>query len=436
MTISLRLAIACVRSWTRLYTTGLPPDLRAARRREIDADLWASLSDDTTASQLFVRLVLGVPDDVGWRLEHALTFGRVRRRSLTVSGQLLGAAVIVCAVAVIRVDATRKLPTNARPAAALAVRHGQNAWACAASTSAARRQDQDACANFVSGQSVSGNRVAANTVSRLAQPPTPTFEAASIKRNTSGEPNGTDTILPGGRYTSTNLSLLVLIRFAYDPSARSRALTPFEVEGGPSWMRTDRFDINATAGRDVSLTELRARLRTLLAERFHVQAHVETRQMPVYRMVLVQPGKLGPQLRRTEADCASAPLDPLRGIPPGEHAPCGYFGPSPNVAMGTGRAYQAFRGMTMEDVALRLHEFLGRRVIDSTNLAGYFDGDFEFTSEIMLPPPPPGQPNPYDGRIFPSISSVLPQQLGLKLDAQRGPADILVIDRADHPTPD
>jgi uncharacterized protein (TIGR03435 family) len=240
----------------------------------------------------------------------------------------------------------------------------------------------------------------------------------------------------GGRYTSTNLSLLVLIRFAHDPSPRSRALTPVEVEGGPSWIGSDRFDVNATAGRDVSLTELRAMLRALLIERFHLQAHFGTRQLPIYRMVLAQQGKLGQQLRRTNADCVTARLDPFRGITPGESYPCGYFGPSPNVAMGTGRAYQAFRGMTMEDFALRLREFLSRRVIDGTGLPGYFDADFEFTTEIVMPPPPPGQPNPYDGRVLPSIFSVLPQQLGLKLDSQRGPTQILVIDHADHPTPD
>jgi uncharacterized protein (TIGR03435 family) len=92
--------------------------------------------------------------------------------------------------------------------------------------------------------------------------------------------------------------------------------------------------------------------------------------------------------------------------------------------------------MTMEDFALRLHEFLGRPVINSTGLSGYFDGDFEFTAEIVMPPPPPGQPNPYDGRVLPSIFSVMPQQLGLKLDSQRGPGEILVIDRVEHPTND
>jgi len=371
-------------------------------------------------------------------VEHAFTFGTLRHRSVRLTGQLLGAAVVVCALGVIHVDATREPMRNARGKVAQV----EEAWSCAVDAfTTQRRLHRDECATRV-GTHSHAERAGIRRINRdtsSAQIPTPpaAFEAASIKLNTSGLPNGNDKVLPGGRYTATNLSLLFLVRFAYDPSPRSRALTPFEVEGGPSWMRTDRFDVNATGGRDVSLTELRAMLRTLLVERFHLQTHFDTRQMPVYRMVLAQPGKLGPQLRRTEADCARAPLDPLRGITlVGESYPCGYFGPSPNVAMSTGRAYQAFRGMTMEDFGLRLREFLGRRVIDNTGLPGYFDADFEFSAEIVMPPPPPGQPNPYDGRVLPSIFSVLPQQLGLKLDSQRGPTEILVIDHAEHPTPD
>ena len=78
--------------------------------------------------------------------------------------------------------------------------------------------------------------------------------------------------------------------------------------------------------------------------------------------------------------------------------------------------------------------FLGRTIVDHTGLAGYYDGDFEFTSEIAIPPPPPGRPNPFDGRVFPSIFSVLPQQLGLRLESGRGPVDVLVIDSIERPT--
>ena len=87
----------------------------------------------------------------------------------------------------------------------------------------------------------------------------------------------------------------------------------------------------------------------------------------------------------------------------------------------------------MEELALRLYPYLGRRVVDATGLAGYFDGEFEFTAEIVMPPPPPGLPNPYDGRVLPSIFAVLPQQLGLRLQSERGPVEVLVVDYAEHP---
>jgi uncharacterized protein (TIGR03435 family) len=261
----------------------------------------------------------------------------------------------------------------------------------------------------------------------------PSFEVASVKINRSGLPQAFDKIQPGGRYTATNLALLPLIRLAYARSPRSRDLAPFEVTGGPNWIGSDRFDVNATAGRDVSLMEMRLMLQTLLEERFQLRTHYDKRQLPVYRMVLAERGRLGPQLRRAEGDCASAPVNSFRGVTPGESYPCGYFGPSPAIILGSDRAYQAIRGMTMEDLALCLYPHLGRRIIDGTGLSGYFDADFEFTAEIAMPPPPPGQANPYDGRILPSIFSVLPQQLGLKLESQRGAVDILVIDRAEHP---
>jgi uncharacterized protein (TIGR03435 family) len=260
------------------------------------------------------------------------------------------------------------------------------------------------------------------------------FEAASVKTNRSGRPQGRLQVGPGGRFTSTNLSLELLIRFAHERSPRSRGLEPFEVLGGPAWIRSDRFDVNATAGRDVSLTELRSMIQTLLIDRFKLKARFEARQGPVYRLALAQRDKLGPQLRRAAAECADVGLDPLRGITPGQAEPCGYFGPSPTVPLGSEKAYQAIRGMTMDDLALRLYPYLGRRVIDATGLPGHFDGEFEFTAEIVMPPPPPGLPNPYDGRILPSIFSVLPQQLGLRLQSERGPVEILVIDHAEHPT--
>jgi len=88
----------------------------------------------------------------------------------------------------------------------------------------------------------------------------------------------------------------------------------------------------------------------------------------------------------------------------------------------------------MAGVAKVFVPMLRRSVADQTGLSGFFDGQFDFIAELPLPPPPPGVPNPF-GREFVSVFTVLPEQLGLKLDARRGPVEVLVIDRVERPTP-
>ena len=89
----------------------------------------------------------------------------------------------------------------------------------------------------------------------------------------------------------------------------------------------------------------------------------------------------------------------------------------------------------MAALAKRLIVLVNRSVNDETGLTGHYDGDFEFIAELPLPPPPPGvaSPSPF-GTPFPSLFAVFPQQLGLKLDARRGPVEVLVIDRVERPT--
>src|SRR5207244_11858139 len=111
MNIWLHVLIACVRAWTRLYTSGLPPAVRNRRRGEIDSDLWEWCADQGSeprgAMHLLLRLVLGMPDDVAWRVELGV-LGPVPHRSLTLIGQTLGAAFVLCAIGAIHVDAIRK----------------------------------------------------------------------------------------------------------------------------------------------------------------------------------------------------------------------------------------------------------------------------------------------------------------------------------------
>ena len=95
-----------------------------------------------------------------------------------------------------------------------------------------------------------------------------------------------------------------------------------------------------------------------------------------------------------------------------------------------------FRGLTMEGFARFLAPAVRRYVIDRTGLTGYFDGEVDRTAELQPPPPPPGVPDPFDRQSFPSMFTVLPERLGLKLQPSRGPVDVLVIDSVEQPTPD
>ena len=90
----------------------------------------------------------------------------------------------------------------------------------------------------------------------------------------------------------------------------------------------------------------------------------------------------------------------------------------------------------MASLARTLVPMVRRSVTDKTGLTGYFDAEFDFLAEVGPPPPPPGQPDPFDRASFASVFTVLPEQLGLKLESTKGPVDVLVIDDVQRPTPD
>jgi uncharacterized protein (TIGR03435 family) len=258
----------------------------------------------------------------------------------------------------------------------------------------------------------------------------PAFEVATLRPNTSTNMGWRLQPQPGGRLSGTNVPAAALIRFAYN-------LPDFQIAGGPGWLATDRFDIEAKAEGDPAIDQKRLMLRTLLTEQFKLTVHTETRELPIYALVMARSdGKPGARLRATEADCAreTASLDDWAGVGPATGAPrCGFFGFQPGTDLPRGRGGLAFRGLTLAQLAKRLVPTVRRTVIDQTGLAGYFDGDFDFIAELPPPPPPPGLPSAFGSDPFVSIFTVLPEQLGLKLDSRRGPVDVLVIDRVERP---
>jgi uncharacterized protein (TIGR03435 family) len=148
------------------------------------------------------------------------------------------------------------------------------------------------------------------------QPPAPSFEAVSIKVNRSGAQGGSSRRQPG-RYVGVNVTLMRLIRLAYRPIE--------EFDGGPEWKDRDHFDVQASTGAETSQTQMLAMLRTMLADRFKLRAHTETRSLPVYELRLARAdGRLGAGLMRVADAC---PPPPSPGVPPADPASpirCGF----------------------------------------------------------------------------------------------------------------
>lgn len=286
--------------------------------------------------------------------------------------------------------------------------------------------------------------VATGLAAQSPQPPAvgPAFEVASIKPNTSGDGRVMMENQPG-RYIATNVSLRLLIRNAYQ-------LQDSQITGGPGWVSADRFDINAKVPDEFrgmtppapgsGPSPLALMIRALLAERFKLVIHNETKDAPIYALVLARgDGRLGPALKRSETDCGATfgagrgrgPMPPPGPPVPGELMPCGIrIGPG-NMAVG---------GAPLSQVANSLGMFAGRIVLDRTGLTGNYDFSLTWTPDQM-PQRPPGAPDPLINSVAvdpngPSLFTAVQEQLGLKLDSQRGPVDVVVIDRAEKPVED
>jgi len=272
-------------------------------------------------------------------------------------------------------------------------------------------------------------------VTALAQSPErpPSFEVASLKQNTSGDSRTRMQTQPGGRLIVTNAKVKALIATAFE-MADSPSLVDVRILGGPEWIGSERYDINAKANTefkpspDGPARELLLMIRSLLEERFKLKAHRETRELPIYELVVARAdGRLTPEMRRPAADCDAAIA---AGIPPprqpGEPPPCGMMG---------GPARMIAGGTTMQRLAANLTVRLDRIVFDKTGLAGRFAFTLAWTpDQIPTEAPPPGIP-PIDPN-GPALFTALQEQLGLKLQPAKGPVEVLVVDSIEHPTPD
>jgi uncharacterized protein (TIGR03435 family) len=290
------------------------------------------------------------------------------------------------------------------------------------------------------------------------EPPNPSFEVVSIKRNSGGGGEMQMRAMPG-TLSALNVPARQLIRQAFN-------LQDFQIVGGPDWMNTDRFNVEARfdaapAAGPMGPARMQAMLKGLLADRFRFVAHTETREMPVFALVLARrDGQLGPQLNKSAIDCAALaaaqrggpppdgrggpPLDgrrgggpaPGRGGPPPPGTPFS-LGERPQCGGRSGFGQMLAGGLQMSQFVMQLSQLTGRVVLDRTGLTGGYDFDLKWTptpDQLPSGPPPPGfEPPPIDPN-GPSLFTALEEQLGLKLDSTRGPVEVLVIDGIEPPT--
>jgi len=293
-----------------------------------------------------------------------------------------------------------------------------------------------------------------------AQPPTPQwqidaggkmeFDVASVKLDTAVPSAQTvhsnvsltvgDVYSPnGGLLRAANLLLTDYLTFAYKMTGSQ--LTSLRPQL-PKWAVTNRFDIEARAQGNPTKDQMRLMMQSLLADRLKLAFHYETRQLPVFKLVLVKPGKTGPQLQPHPADspCSSAPPEPSA---PGPATVAGGFpvvcGGQVFMASAPGHVRNGGRNIIPGRIATILALLSGigdtgvdRPILDQTGLTGTFDFYIDFVPRFNGPLPPGSDFNPDTNG--PTFLEAVQEQLGLKLEPDKGPVDVPVLDHIEEPS--
>jgi uncharacterized protein (TIGR03435 family) len=256
------------------------------------------------------------------------------------------------------------------------------------------------------------------------------FEVASIKKHKPGDRRGGwPEFLPGGKFTTSGAPLYILIAIAYDLPFQSDRLT-----GGPGWVKSEEgvYDIEAKAEDGAIPAGMSARARQakmklmlqgLLADRFKLVIHHETKELPVYALLAA---KDGPKLHMSTMDEKDCPEVPTREIS------CHQIGG------GQGRGLHG-KAVDMSDLVLFVANWTDRPMVDRTGIKGLFDVETDGWLPFRpRPAPAPGaEPSAEDIAMAdparPTLQMVL-ARLGLRMETQKAPVEMYVIDHVEKPT--
>ena len=229
--------------------------------------------------------------------------------------------------------------------------------------------------------------------------PAPAFEAASIKPSKAEPGSSSGVTTKKGSISARNVTLKRCIRGAYD-------IQESQIVGGPKWAGEDRYDIDAKAAGPAGDHELMVMLRSLLSERFKLEFHRETRELPGYALVVAKSG-LKAKRSQPDAGCRSN---------------------ASRVAIDA-------EACNMRQLAQKLSEVIHLPVADLTGVEGEFDFQLKWTPDDMQAKPPSVGDKPgtvaVDLANGPSVFAALQEQLGLKLEPRKVPTEVLVIDHAE-----
>jgi len=252
-------------------------------------------------------------------------------------------------------------------------------------------------------------------LSQLPSGSKPAFEIVSLKANVSGESRTSIGNRPGGRFVATGAPLKFLMTSAYH-------VRDFQILGGPNWITSDRWDIDARAAEGTVTRQgppdpnvpdtMSLMVQSLIEDRFQLKIHRETREQPIYELVIAKGGS------KVKLSDDQGPVQPQQR---GDEPP-----PVRRNSLTIGRGDFQGEGIQFGIFVNALSQQLGRPIVDKTELKGFYDFRLQWTPQL-------GQ-QPETDSSGPTIFTAIQEQLGLRLESSKGPVDVIVIESVQKPS--